>query len=79
MLSLSGANPMDAATLPSGLFFSTFIPENQFFAQKNQFTVLKNTPLLIGDGQKYGIFITYKTSKNISLEFIFLPIYIEDI
>ena len=79
MLSLSGASPMDAATLPSGLFFSTFIPENQFFAQKNQFTVLKNTPLLVGDGKKYGIFITWKSSKNISLEFIFLPIYIEDI
>ncbi len=79
MLSLSGTSPMDASLLPSGTFLSTFIPENQFISHKNQFTVLKNTPLLIGDGQKYGILITYKTSKNISLEFIFLPIYIEDI
>lgn len=81
MLNLSGAIGLNTSVLPSTstCFLSTFIPENQFLSQKNQFTLVKNSPLLIGDGQKYGIFITYKTSKNISLEFIYLPIYIEDI
>ncbi len=58
---------------------SSFIPENSYFAGKNQLTILKNTPTLLADGHKYGIFITYKSAKNISLEFIYMPIYIEDI
>lgn len=79
LLNASGSIGLDTSILPPGIFLSSFIPENGFLSQKNQLTLLKNTPLLIGDGQKYGIFITWKSSKNISLEFIFLPIYIEDI
>ena len=79
LLNASGCTGLETSRLPSGIFLSSFIPENQFISQKNQFTVVKNTPVLIADGQKYGIFITYKSSKNISLEFIYLPIYIEDI
>ena len=79
LLNASACTGLETSRLPSGIFFSSFIPENQFISQKNQFTVVKNTPVLIADGQKYGIFITYKSSKNISLEFIYLPIYIEDI
>jgi len=60
-------------------FLSAFIPENFYLENKKQFTVIKNTPILIADAKKYGIFINLKSSKNISLEFIFLPIYIEDI
>lgn len=58
---------------------SSFIPENQKLEEKKQFTVLKNDFILIGDANKYGFFINVKSSKNISLEFIYLPIYIEDI
>ena len=61
------------------LFLSSYVPENQTLPEKNQFTIVKNTPVLFSDGRKYGFFIIYKTSKNISLEFIYLPIYIEDI
>ena len=60
-------------------FLSAFIPENFSLNHKNQFTVMKNSSIIIGDGCKYGYFVTYKTAKNISLEFIYLPIYIEDI
>ena len=58
---------------------SSFIPENIPLLQKNQFTVMKNSPIMISDGKKLGVFVTYKSAKNISLEFIYLPIYIEDI
>ena len=58
---------------------SSFIPENKQLIQKKQFTLLKNSPILIGDGRESGLFINYKSSKNILLEFIFLPIYIEEI
>ena len=61
------------------LLLSSFIPENKGLEEKKQFTLLKNTPILIGDANKYGIFINLKSSKNISLELIYLPIYIEDI
>ena len=58
---------------------SSFIPENFCIEQKNQFTVMKNSPIIIGDGNKYALYITCKSAKNISLELIYLPIYIEDI
>ena len=61
------------------LFLSSYIPENKSLTQKNQFTIIKNSPILLSDARKYGFFITWKSSKNISLEFIYLPIYIEDI
>lgn len=76
LLNLSGSTALEA---PAPNLLSSFIPENSFLTGKNQFTILKNTPLLVGDGHKYGILITYKSTKNISLEFIYLPIYIEDI
>ena len=78
-LNVSGTIAIEASILPDKVFLSSYIPENQVLSEKKQFTALKNTPLLISDAQKYGIFITYKSSKNISLEFIYLPIYIEDI
>lgn len=61
------------------IFLSSFIPENKLLEEKKQFTVMKNTPILISDAQKYGLYITYKSSKNISLEYIIMPIYIGDI
>lgn len=81
LLNASGSTAVEVsiAEKPVPLLLSSFIPENSFIANKNQFTLIKNTPYLIGDGHKYGIFITYKSAKNISLEFIYLPIYIEDI
>ena len=69
-----------ALNLNSGtVLLSSFIPENNINITGKQFTVIKNTPILIADAKKYGLFITYKSSKNISLEYIYLPIYIEDV
>lgn len=58
---------------------SSFIPENRVLSSTNQITVKKNMPYLISTVKKYGIIVTFKSSKNISLAFIYLPIYIEDI
>ena len=84
LLNIKGAAPLDASffaanNLSQEAFFSSFIPENYYLNQKKQFTLIKNTPILISDGQKKGLFITYKSSKNISLEHIILPIFIGDI
>ena len=58
---------------------SSFIPENRFLNENRQITVKKGLPHLISTVKKYGILVTFNSSKNISLEFIYLPIYIEDI
>ena len=58
---------------------SSFVIENQSITKKQLLTVRKNTPELFSVGQNFGIIIEYKSLKNISLEFIYLPIYIEDI
>ncbi len=87
LLNLTGTAALEAEYIQTitGLskensaFFSSFVPENKSFLQKKQFTVLKNSPILISDAKKVGLFITYKSSKNISLEYIYLPIYIGDI
>lgn len=84
LLNIKSAAPLDKAffevnNLSQEKYFSSFIPENYHSNQKKQFTLIKNTPILISDGQNYGLFITYKSSKNISLEHINLPIFIGDI
>ncbi len=58
---------------------SSFIPENLHLEEKKQFTVIKNTPILIADAKRHGLFITVNSSKKISFELIFMPIYIGDI
>ncbi len=85
VLNISGATAINCDYICSGIekadftLLSSFIPENKKLQEKKQFTVLKNTPILIGDANKFGFFINMKSAKNISLEFIYLPIYIEDI
>ena len=85
LLNLTGASTLEIQPLLEASSstnyhpLSSFIPENNQLGEKKVFTVTKNTPILISDAKEYGLFINYKSSKNISLEFIILPIYIEDI
>ena len=85
LLNLTGSSPLELQTLreasgsSSLQLMSSFIPENNQLKEKKQFTVTKNTPILISDAKEYGLFINYKSSKNISLDLIILPIFIEDI
>ena len=86
LLNLTGTTTLDTNLILSRTvssetsynLFSSFIPENNSIIQKKQFTLLKNTPILIADAKKYGLFINYKSLKNISVELIYLPIYIGD-
>ncbi len=59
--------------------FSSFIPENRSLPQKKQFTVRKGCPFLVSSAKKYGIVITCQSAKKISLERIYMPIFIEEI
>ena len=58
---------------------SPYIPENQKIAQTGQITIKKDFPMLLSDVKEFGIFITYLSAKNIHIEYIYIPIYKEEI
>ena len=58
---------------------SPYIPENQKNAQSGQITIKKDFPMLLSDVKEFGIFITYLSAKNIHIEYIYIPIYKEEI
>ena len=68
--------------------FSSYVPENEFMrtAETPYVTVKKDVPQLFalrqGSGPPdpcYGLLISASSAKNISLEFISMPIYIKEI
>ena len=68
--------------------FSSYVPENEYFQQKNQtcVTVKIGQPELFALRQssgtedlEYGIIISATSTKNISLEVISMPIFKEDL
>lgn len=58
---------------------SPFIPENEYLYEKNSISLPKNRHYFISDGFKDGFVLTSKSAKNVSKEYIYMPIYIEDI
>lgn len=58
---------------------SSFIPENRTLHEKNLIYLKKNKPFYIGDGFQTGIIFTCKSAKNVSKEYLHMPILIEDI
>lgn len=73
-LDLSSIYLINNTTLNSNdRFISSFIPENKF----NEILVKKSQPQLFMTEPNYGATITYNSSKNVSLEYCFLPIFIE--
>ena len=54
---------------------SPFIPENSNIRQNHQITVKKDSPLLLSDLKEFGIFLNYKSAKNVLIEYIYIPIY----
>ena len=58
---------------------SPYIPENQKITQNGQITIKKDFPILLSDVKEFGIFITYLSAKNIHIEYIYIPIYKEEI
>ena len=58
---------------------SPFIPENPVISKTGQITIKKETPLFISDGKEFGLFINYLSAKNVHIEYIYIPIYKEEI
>ena len=57
---------------------SAFIPENQKLSEKGLIVVKKACPTLIGDGKEKGLVFVCNSAKNLSREYIYMPIYCED-
>lgn len=58
---------------------SPFIPENSKLKSAQQISIKKESPTLLSDGKNLGAIITVSSSKKVSKEIIYLPIYIEEI
>ena len=64
----------------SGLsVLSPFIPENKNILAVHKITLKKDTPLLLSDAKEFGLFITYKSAKNVLIGYIYIPIYKGDL
>ena len=59
--------------------FSPFIPENPILQKSGQITIKKDSPMLLSDLKEFGLFITYLSAKNVQIEYIYIPIYKEEI
>lgn len=58
---------------------SSFIPENEVLKEKLTISLKKNQLYFLSNGNSMGVVILYKSAKNISKEYIHMPIFIEDI
>ncbi len=79
LLNITGTVSLTLPTAPESTVFSSFIPENAKKQPDNRFSVRKNQPALFYYGNDRGVLILYKSEKNISLEPVYMPIYIEEI
>ena len=58
---------------------SSFIPENPIIRKSGQITIKKGSPMLVSDAKEFGLFISYLSAKNVQIEYIYMPIYKEEI
>lgn len=58
------------------IILSSYIPENEFIYSSNKIPLKKGEKLLFYTGPDSGIFITYLSSKKVSVETVKLPIKI---
>ena len=79
LLNITGTVSLTLPTVPESTVFSSFIPENAKKQPDNRFSIRKNQPSLFYYGNDRGVLILYKSEKNISLEPVYMPIYIEEI
>ncbi len=59
-------------------FYSSYVPENQLIKEEETFYIKKDLPQLFLY-QNLGAYISFKSAKNISLEWIYMPIFKEDL
>ena len=68
----------DLSLSKSSSFYSSYVPENQLIKEEETFYIKKDLPQLFLY-QNLGAYISFKSAKNISLEWIYMPIFKEDL
>ena len=70
-----------ASPLGTPALLSSYIPENSRQSETGCLTIKKGEATLFSltSPNTTGVLVKYESAKKVSLEFIFLPIYIEDI
>lgn len=58
---------------------SSYVPENKYLRESGKINVIKSEPAQIYYKKDYAIIILYTSAKNVSLEYVFLPIFVEEI
>lgn len=58
---------------------SSYIPENSRIIENNEITLKKGIENFLSDGSFLGARITVYSAKKVSVEYIYMPIFIEDI
>ena len=62
----------------SDLILSSFVPENQIIQKYSTITLSKNKAAVFSADNLYGVIFTGSSAKNVSIEYVFLPIFIND-
>ena len=69
----------EAAKIPAGSqCYSSFIPENQLVEKYGVLTLKKKTPQTYLLDKTYAVTLTATSAKNVSADFTYMPILIED-
>lgn len=58
---------------------SPFIPENKNISAVHKITLKKDYSVLLSDAKEFGLFITYKSAKNVLIGYIYIPIFKGDL
>lgn len=58
---------------------SPYIPENAAMRETGKISVKKGEPTLLNYDTDYVVIILYTSAKNVSLEYVFMPIFLEEI
>ena len=67
-----------SATLENNKALSSYIPENQIIYNYSQFSLKKNEENYFSVNNQYQMIIRGSSAKNLSTEYVFLPIIIEE-
>lgn len=69
--------PVEKTGIPENIsFYSSFIPENDYISKNRIITLKKNEPILFYFSENLGANLTCTSSKKVSLEVVYMPIFI---
>ena len=75
---ISLKDKIDCERSKSIAVMSSFVPENQIIQKYGTISLTKDKASLFSLDNLYGVIFTGTSAKNVSIEYVFLPIFIND-